>query len=78
MKAVKENDLKRIFGEVMFNEFIAYMKGRTFINSTTEHMYYSDNICNFLIHFFNGNKVEIIIKYSRELEKVEIELEGIE
>ena len=74
MKAIKETDLKRIFGEVMFNEFIAYMKGRTFINSTTEPMYYSDNVCNFLLNYFIGKDVDFCVNYLKELEKVEIEV----
>jgi len=72
MKAIKETDLKRIFGEVMFNEFIAYMKGRTYVNSTTEPMYYTNNIDNFLLSFFHRTFLEVL--YSRELEKVEIEV----
>ena len=72
MKAIKETDLKRIFGEVMFNEFIAYMKGRTYVNSTTEPMYYTSNINRFLV-------VNKIVGwgyglYQKELMKVEIEV----
>jgi hypothetical protein len=72
MKAKKEKDLKRIFGEVMFNEFLAYMKGKTYVNSTTELMYYTTNIDNFLLSFFHRTFLEIL--YSRELEKAEIEV----
>ena len=65
MKAIKEKDLKGIFGEVMFNEFLAYMKGKTYVNSTTELMYYTTNIDNFLLSFFHRTFLEVL--YSREL-----------
>jgi len=72
MKAIKENDLKRIFGEVMFNEFLAYMKGKTYVKKDNEPVYYTTNIDNFLLSFFHRTFLEIL--YSRELEKVEIEV----
>lgn len=72
MKAIKENDLKRIFGEVMFNEFLVYMKGKTYVKQDNEPVYYSTNVDNFLLSFFHRTFLEIL--YSRELEKVEIEV----
>lgn len=72
MKGIKENDLKRIFGDVMFNEFTSYMVGKTYVKSNEEPIFYSSNVRNFLISFFHRTFLEIL--YSRELEKVEIEV----
>lgn len=79
MRGIKENDLKRIFGEVMFNEFIAYMKGFTIFSNTktyakidNEPVYYSTNVDNFLLSFFHRTFLELL--YSRELKKVEKEV----
>ena len=72
MKAIKENDLKRIFGEVMFNEFLAYMKGRTYVKKDNQPVYYENNINDFLLIFFRRTYCELI--FWKELRKVEIEV----
>jgi hypothetical protein len=72
MKGIKENDLKRIFGEVMFNEFITYMKGKTYIKIDNQPTYYETDINGFLLVFFRRTYSELI--YWNELRKVEIEV----
>lgn len=74
MKGIKETDLKRIFGEVMFSEFISYMKGKTYAKIDNEPVYYLSDIYFFLFNYFSDNIRGMSKGYIYELEKVEIEV----